>query len=205
MFNNRPVLIVSGSMEPTITTGALTLVHFCTVSECEEGDIITYFSPDFNEYVTHRVVSVGDDYLVTRGDANKVDDPTPVIDGMMYGKVVAIWNFLAPMFQNFIKDRALDRGAMLGAILTVIVTIGLVLYFSLTALSVLCVVWEIKSGKVDSVSEEESVAHASSAIELVKTGAGLNLYQRLRLYIAYSRMAKSAEDVSALLHRYYKE
>lgn len=62
----------SESMEPTITEGdGYILVPAGTV---ESGDILTFYSDERGEYVTHRVVEVTDDGFVTKGDNNPSTD-----------------------------------------------------------------------------------------------------------------------------------
>lgn len=192
-------------MEPVIKTGALTIVHFCDLKDCTEGDIITYYSPDFEEYITHRIVAVGDDYVVTRGDANDINDPTPVIDDMLYGKVIAIANFTAPLFLPYITERALDRGALIGVIMSYAVAFGLFVYLAATCITWAQVYYEIAANKIDSASEEEAVSRAATAISKVKEDHPLSMWRRMRLYVRYCKFAKSAEDVKSLLNKYDKE
>ena len=54
LFGNKPAVIVSGSMEPTIQTGAFILVHFSDFEDCEVGDVITYYHPGFDELVLRK-------------------------------------------------------------------------------------------------------------------------------------------------------
>lgn len=64
--------VVSGSMEPTIKVGDLIVIDTKTTSY-EENDIITFY--DVNDsFVTHRIVSINDETMITRGDANDSDD-----------------------------------------------------------------------------------------------------------------------------------
>ena len=80
LFGNKPAVIVSGSMEPTIQTGAFILVHFSDFEDCEVGDVITYYHPGFDELATHRIVEKGEDYYWTKGDANTARDNISVIE-----------------------------------------------------------------------------------------------------------------------------
>lgn len=83
VFGLKPVIVVSGSMEPTIPTGSLLMVREVSAATVEVGDIVTVDRQDGNGLVTHRVVEVerADQgwSLTLRGDANKVDDPAPYI------------------------------------------------------------------------------------------------------------------------------
>lgn len=87
--------VVTGSMEPTISTGALLLCKDTKIENIQEGDIICYRSKVAEIYgstVTHRVVAVqtdeqGEIYLETRGDANVSSDPHYVKEDNLIGKV----------------------------------------------------------------------------------------------------------------------
>ena len=77
----RPLVVRSGSMEPTIPTGAMVLVRDVKAPEIRVGDVLAVERPDHTR-VTHRVVSVehtgATASLVLKGDANKDADPEPV-------------------------------------------------------------------------------------------------------------------------------
>lgn len=87
--------VVTGSMEPTISTGAILLCKDTGIEKIEKGDIVCYRSKAAEIYgstVTHRVVAVQEDeagniYLETRGDANFSSDPHLVEDKDLIGKV----------------------------------------------------------------------------------------------------------------------
>jgi len=71
--------VLSDSMQPAINSGDLVLVgspNHLFADKIEPGSIVTY---RHNEaLVTHRVVSVTGDTLVTKGDAMEDPDPWPV-------------------------------------------------------------------------------------------------------------------------------
>jgi signal peptidase len=72
-FGARPLVVLSGSMEPTLATGDVVVVKRVGPQQTRAGDVVTYRNPD-GDLVTHRVRSVrrrGDRFeLVTKGDAN---------------------------------------------------------------------------------------------------------------------------------------
>jgi signal peptidase I len=70
-----PLVVVSGSMAPTILPGDVVLID-PTVKDPPPGAVVAYRTGD--GLVTHRVVESKDGSLRTRGDANPVDDSTPV-------------------------------------------------------------------------------------------------------------------------------
>jgi signal peptidase I len=78
----RPLVVKSGSMEPTIGTGAMVLVRDIPASEIRVGDVVAVDRPDHTR-VTHRVLAVTHQgftaSLVLKGDANEDPDPEPVV------------------------------------------------------------------------------------------------------------------------------
>jgi len=79
LFGMSYILVAGGSMEPTIPYGSVAITREVDAARVEVGDIIVYTDPRSGAITTHRVVAIQDDgRLVTRGDANNVDDPEPV-------------------------------------------------------------------------------------------------------------------------------
>lgn len=77
----RPLVVKSGSMEPTISTGGMVLTRQVTAAEIAVGDVVAVERPDRTR-VTHRVVAVvqrgATAELTLKGDANTDNDPLPV-------------------------------------------------------------------------------------------------------------------------------
>ena len=72
-------IVLSDSMHPTFSNGDLVLIgspDHLLVNEIAPGEIITYRRNE--ALITHRVVSVQGDTLVTKGDAMEDADPWPV-------------------------------------------------------------------------------------------------------------------------------
>jgi signal peptidase I len=79
VFDARPLVVLSGSMEPTLGTGDVTVVQRIAPLDARPGDIVTFRDPDdHGRLVTHRVqrmrVQGGSVSFVTRGDANNVSE-----------------------------------------------------------------------------------------------------------------------------------
>lgn len=74
----QPLVVVSGSMSPTIETGDLVIALGKPADELAVGEIASLHSDVTGKYVTHRVTSVttgADGTSVTmRGDANEIED-----------------------------------------------------------------------------------------------------------------------------------
>lgn len=75
--------VLSGSMEPTFSKGALLLVK--NTRNVQEGDIVVYQSR--NELIVHRIISLDGDEVITKGDANPVEDE-PFMKSQIKGKVI---------------------------------------------------------------------------------------------------------------------
>ena len=85
-------IVMSGSMSPAVDTGSLVAVKAVEAEAIEPQDIITFRGEvDEHNITTHRVVAKENQYgiqFTTRGDANDVEDPMPVKDSQIMGKVV---------------------------------------------------------------------------------------------------------------------
>ncbi len=75
--------VISGSMEPTIDKGDFIFVKL--TNKFKEDDIVT-FKKD-GVFITHRVIEIKEDIIVTRGDANNSTD-NPVNREKIIGKVI---------------------------------------------------------------------------------------------------------------------
>lgn len=75
-------VVMSGSMEPTFSTGDLLLVR--QSDQLQVGDIVVYQSG--RSLVVHRVIGLDGDMVITQGDANNTADP-PFEKGAILGTV----------------------------------------------------------------------------------------------------------------------
>src|SRR4051794_26864455 len=93
LIGGESFVVLSGSMEPTIGVGDLTVVIPVKPTDLQPGDIITYrttVQPDV--VVTHRLMSKETDdqgrlTFETRGDANQVSDSVGVDSNTVLGRV----------------------------------------------------------------------------------------------------------------------
>ena len=79
----RQALVLTGSMAPTVMAGDLIL--FREQILYQTGDIVTYL--DGARLVTHRIVTVQPDHMITQGDANNVAD-NPISHSQILGKMI---------------------------------------------------------------------------------------------------------------------
>jgi len=87
----QPTLVSGVSMKPALLPGDLVITKDVSADAIELGDIIRFRQG--NSFTLHRVVEVqrdgGDTWLITRGDANNVND-FPVPESQLGGKVVFV-------------------------------------------------------------------------------------------------------------------
>ena len=96
--------VVTGSMEPTISTGAVLTAKESAIDTIEEGDIICFRSTNPGSegvIVTHRVVEIDpvNRHFYTKGDANDTADAAPV----HFNNVVGVPQFSIPLL-GYVSD-----------------------------------------------------------------------------------------------------
>lgn len=85
LFGIRPAVVISGSMEPGIPVGSLTVARTVPAEQVQVGDVVTVPRVNADGLVTHRVVSTApaDDgrstVLELQGDANRDPDLLPYV------------------------------------------------------------------------------------------------------------------------------
>lgn len=112
-FVYKTALILSGSMEPTLSVDDLVIVK--RADEIKTGDIIAFYDESANK-VMHRVIDVEGDTITTQGDANNAAD-TPISRDKVCGKYVEKVKYLGKIVK-FIKTPV---GVTICFVLTVII------------------------------------------------------------------------------------
>ena len=108
--------VATGSMANTINIGDIVVVK---VNEAfKENDIIVY--KEENSFITHRVIKIDGQDLITRGDANNSEDK-PIKSDQILGKVI----YVVPKIG--IWRRVLASPEILGMIIISIILLGVVL------------------------------------------------------------------------------
>lgn len=96
VFGYRPIMVQTGSMEPYIMTNGLALTKIVdSMDELAVGDVISYHVAEDDGHViriTHRIVSIEDGIITTKGDANNVTDAYPLTIENVESKVVMVFN-----------------------------------------------------------------------------------------------------------------
>lgn len=85
-FGYRPVVVTSGSMEPSVRTGDVVITKPVDVGD-EVGDqtVIDFDDPATMDRRLHRVIEVTDSGYRTKGDANATVDPQEVPPDHVHG------------------------------------------------------------------------------------------------------------------------
>jgi signal peptidase I len=92
-FGARPLTVLSGSMEPALGVGDVSVVKRISPLDARPGDVVTFRDPDGGgRLITHRVrtmrVRGGSVAFVTRGDANNASERWEVPAGGEISRLV---------------------------------------------------------------------------------------------------------------------
>ena len=83
LFGVRLYKIGSGSMEPHLKVNDLIIIR--ESDDYKIGNIVTFKNDD--EYITHRIVSINGNEIITKGDANNMNDE-PITRDKIVGKLI---------------------------------------------------------------------------------------------------------------------
>lgn len=88
LLGMKSFAVLSGSMEPKIPVGSIVFVDEVEPATLQTSDVITY-NLSGSTMVTHRVVDVDveNQSIITKGDANEVEDGAPVAFSQVVGKM----------------------------------------------------------------------------------------------------------------------
>jgi signal peptidase I, archaeal type len=105
IYGYRALIVLSGSMEPTIKTGSLIFIK--KEKNYKKNDVVSYGSVvRKNAIVTHRIIDIikkqNIKYFILKGDANKSRDLYPVPATAVLGKFIFAIPFLG-YFISFAK------------------------------------------------------------------------------------------------------
>ena len=81
-------IVMSDSMTPVLNKYDLIIIK--KQDEYNESDIVSYY--ENNNIIVHRIILKGNNYVITKGDANKVDDNKIKLKNLK-GKVIRNFNY----------------------------------------------------------------------------------------------------------------
>lgn len=111
--------VVSGSMEPTIKIGDMIVID-TKVKEYKENDIITFYDEN-NSFVTHRIIEIDNEKIITQGDANNTKD-SPITNDKVVGKYVKKINGLGFVLKALKNPVALIMIMVVGVLACIFVS-----------------------------------------------------------------------------------
>lgn len=88
VFGHKPLVVLTGSMEPKYKVGSIIYYKKVPPQELKEGDVISYVIN--NKMVSHRIVSIENGLIETKGDANNASDVNKIRFDNVKGKVANI-------------------------------------------------------------------------------------------------------------------
>ncbi len=90
--------VASGSMSPTLNIGDLIIIN-TNQKDYHKNDIITFYDVN-GSFVTHRLISIDKDTMITKGDANNTEDeslPTKNIVGKYIFKINSLGKLISSL------------------------------------------------------------------------------------------------------------
>lgn len=84
LWGHKPLVVISGSMEPVLKVGGILYYEKTDVNEFDEGDILVYTTKD--HVISHRIVNITDNGFITKGDVNNSVDGELVNENQILGK-----------------------------------------------------------------------------------------------------------------------
>ena len=101
LFGMNPYVVLSGSMEPEISTGSLVYIKD-TKETYEPGDVVAFHTSDL--LVVHRIYAYGEDgTFITKGDSNEHPDGRSLDPSDILGECIFTVpgaGYLVSMFQS---------------------------------------------------------------------------------------------------------
>lgn len=118
IFGYRPLLVLTGSMHPTMPVNSIVLVKKMDdkmFSNLKVGDIVTFVAS--NKTITHRVNQItADGEIITKGDNNNSPDNFVLQRENIRAKEILIWKFPA----KFIAEIGTSVGIIKYVVLPII-------------------------------------------------------------------------------------
>ena len=81
---HKPLVVISGSMEPILKVGGILYYHEQDLSDFKTGDILVYSTK--TNIISHRIVERTENGFITKGDANSSYDSNEVLNKQVLGK-----------------------------------------------------------------------------------------------------------------------
>lgn len=102
IFGYKPLVVLSGSMEPNYKVGSVLYYHKVAEDELSKGDVITFKYAN-KVVITHRIYEIEDGIIQTKGDANDAPDVQSISMENIEGKVTKINIPYVGYYINFVN------------------------------------------------------------------------------------------------------
>lgn len=113
----KPLVVLSGSMEPTFKTGSVIYYKNVEKEDLKNGDIVTYVLR--NNFVSHRIVKINNNMMITKGDANEENDPIEINMDRIVGRDL---NFSVPILGYYVQF--INSHLVLTTVLSIIILLS---------------------------------------------------------------------------------
>lgn len=84
LWGEKPLVVISGSMEPTLKVGGILYYHDKDYNDFKKDDVIVYQLE--NHIISHRVYDITDNGIIAKGDANNTYDNLLIKDNQILGE-----------------------------------------------------------------------------------------------------------------------
>ena len=102
--NIHPVVVLTGSMEPTYKVGSIIYYKAVDYDSLKKGDIITFIDKKQNT-VSHRIVRIEKDEIEVKGDANNTSDLDRVNKKNVLGKTLSFSIPIIGYYIHFVEKK----------------------------------------------------------------------------------------------------
>ena len=147
VFGYRMYVIVSPSMEPEIKVGDMIIAEEYEGQALSVGDVVTYLGREgemADKVITHKIVAIDGEKIITRGVANSVADPAITRDD-----VLAVMSYKTVVLSTVYRVISTDAGFIVLILLPLIVMI-------ISEIVTLVIQIKKEGGEVDRELEKES-------------------------------------------------
>lgn len=118
IFGYSSAVILSGSMEPTISVNDI--VIYKEKETYEVGDIVIFANADRDDCTTHRIVGVAEEGFITKGDANNTEDMFRIRNEDIFGEVWLVIPYLGIISEYMTKPLGVAVVALVGFCIVVL-------------------------------------------------------------------------------------
>ncbi|MBP5224687.1 MAG: signal peptidase I [Lachnospiraceae bacterium] len=125
LFGIGYAVVVSGSMEPAIMENDMIVYQAQPKDAYEVGDIIIYVRDaglPSEKLISHRIISIGEDTMIVKGDANAIED-APITKDQVVGRMA----FYIPRVGKAVSFLKTPLGyGCIAALIVLLITVNLI-------------------------------------------------------------------------------